>query len=70
MPTITRCHNMVRVEFEVGVYNEHFEQALKWYSYCFGKENHPSKKDEETFKLFSIIVGDMRRQDKEEETDE
>lgn len=60
---------MVRVEFEVGVYTEHFERALSWYLMNFGKENHPSAKDKEAFELFNTLVRDGKRQDREEENE-
>lgn len=65
MPTITRCPNMVRVEFEVGVYNEHFERTLKWYNLAF-KDRHPSEVDKAVYDLIKTLVLDMRRQDIEE----
>ena len=65
MPITTRCHNMVRLEFEIGLYNEHFEKTLKWYNLAF-KDRHPSKEDKEVYELINTLVLDMRRQDEEE----
>ena len=56
----------MRVDFEIGLYPEHFMMALKWYNLAFTGEKKPSQKDMEAFTLFDLMVKDMARQDKED----
>ncbi len=56
----------MRVDFEIGLYPEHFMMALKWYNLAFNNDKKPSPKDMEAFTLFDLMVKDMARQDKED----
>jgi hypothetical protein len=56
---------MVRIDHDVGIYEEHYASILKWYNLAF-KDKHPSKADEKTFNLFRVIYYDIVRENKEE----
>ena len=58
---------MVSITTSIGIYEDHYATVLKWYTLAFGKEGkHPSKKDEETFNLFTVIHTDLKRDNLEE----
>jgi len=56
----------MRVDFEIGLYPEHFMAALKWYNLAFIGDKKPSTHDKQAFTLFDLMVKDMSRQDKED----
>ena len=56
---------MVRIDHDIGIYEEHYERILKWYNLAF-KDKHPSKEDEKAFMLFSVLYNDIVRENKEE----
>jgi len=56
----------MRVDFEIGLYPEHFMAALKWYNLAFKSDIKPSNHDKQAFTLFDMMVKDMARQDKED----
>ena len=56
----------MRTEITVGLYNDHFETILKWYGLAF-KDKKPNKTDEYVYKLITIILEDIIRDDKENE---
>ena len=56
---------MVRIDHDVGIYEEHYASILKWYNLAF-KDKHPSKADEKTFNLFRVLYYDIVRENKEE----
>jgi len=58
----------MRIEWEIGIYPEYFERALKWYNLAF-KDKHPSKDDERIFHIFEWLIADNRIQDTEEEAE-
>ena len=59
---------MVRIDFSVGIYQEHLASILRWYSFAY-KDKHPSKEDEKTFNLFRVLYEDLVRENKEENDD-
>ena len=54
----------MRLDIEVGFYNEDFSRCLKWYHRAFG-DKHPTKEDEKVFNKFTMLLEDMEKQDKE-----
>ena len=59
----------MRVDWEVGIYPEHFNRILKWYNLAF-KDKHPTREDEEVFNLISLLFNDLKRQAEEDKIDE
>jgi len=60
---------MVRIDHDVGIYEEHYASILRWYNLAF-KDKHPSKEDEKTFNLFRVIYDDIVRENQEEYDDD
>ena len=56
---------MVRIEFSVGVYEDHLASIIRWYTLA-NKDKHPTKEDERTFNLFRVLYEDLARDNKEE----
>jgi len=56
---------MVSITTSIGIYEDNYAAVLRWYNLAF-KGKHPSKKDEETFNLFTVIYTDIVRENKEE----
>jgi len=56
---------MTRIDWEIGLYAEDFEQVLKWYNLLY-KDKHPSKQDEKLFHKVEWIAEDLRKQAQEE----
>ncbi len=56
----------MRLEIDIGFYNEDFARCLKWYHSLFS-DKHPSKEDEKLFHKLTMLLGDMEKQDREEE---
>jgi hypothetical protein len=56
---------MVRIDHDVGIYEEHYARIIQWYNLAF-KGKHPSKEDKKTFNLFNVIYEDVVRENKEE----
>jgi len=54
----------MRLEIEVGLYNQDIARCLKWYSSLY-KDKHPSKDDERLFQKLTLFYEDMLLQDKE-----
>ena len=60
---------MVRIDHDVGIYEERYASVLRWYNLAF-KGKHPSKADEKTYNLFCVLYDDIVRENKEEHIDE
>ena len=60
---------MVRIDHDIGIYEEHYASVLRWYNLAF-KGKHPSKADEKTYNLFCVLYDDIVRENKEENIDE
>jgi len=56
---------LARIDWEIGIYPEMFETAMKWYGLAF-KERKPGKEDQRILHVFEWLIADMYRQDKEE----
>ena len=56
---------MVRIEFSVGVYEDHLASIIRWYTLAH-KDKHPTKEYERTFNIFRVLYEDLARDNKEE----
>lgn len=59
---------MTTLPIEINFNKDNFETALKWYGMIF-KEKHPSKKDEETYHKFSLLLQTLKEDEESEKDD-